>query len=147
MTTTPDTDGSGERRHIFDRDGDLTLEIGPHRAQYRVCSRALSRASPVFKAMLYGQFTEASAKQLDGLWSVVLPEDDPDTMRILLNITHGYFDEIPSPLAEEELLKATLLTHKYDMTGIFRPWALDWVNALIEDTPSDLDIRSHAHRV
>lgn len=52
----------------FDRDGDLRLEVGPDNIECVVCPRALSRASPVFKNMLYGGFKES--KPSKGEWVV-----------------------------------------------------------------------------
>lgn len=81
----------------FDRLGDLQLLIGadgPDQALFTVCSRALSRASPVFNTMLNGPWAE---KRPDiGNWVVKLPEDSPKAFRIVLNILHFRFRNVPN---------------------------------------------------
>ncbi|OIW30032.1 hypothetical protein CONLIGDRAFT_632143 [Coniochaeta ligniaria NRRL 30616] len=49
---------------IFEEDGDLRLEVGPERMPMIVCPKALARASPVFKRILFGGFAES--KPADG---------------------------------------------------------------------------------
>lgn len=49
---------------VLDPDGDLHLAVGTAKVnpvRFVVCSRALARASPVFKAMLFGGFSESSS--------------------------------------------------------------------------------------
>ncbi|OIW22542.1 hypothetical protein CONLIGDRAFT_675071 [Coniochaeta ligniaria NRRL 30616] len=112
----------------FDPYGDLRLEIGSDNAACIICSRALSRASPVFKKMLNGGFAESMPSH--GEWVVKLPEDDPEAMIFLLNVVHGQFDDIPETLPEEKLYRLTILTDKYDMTKSLRPWASYWLKRL-----------------
>ncbi|KAB5545489.1 hypothetical protein GE09DRAFT_1060951 [Coniochaeta sp. 2T2.1] len=103
-------EGTGKETVYFDRDGDLRLEVGPEEATYVVCSRTLSRASPVFKAMLYGSFAEAKPADPKKTWIVKLPEDDPPALATLLNIMYGAFGKVPNNPTELELYGITLLT-------------------------------------
>lgn len=108
----------------FDPDGDLQLHIGPEKSACVVCSRSLSRASPVFKRMLYGGFAES--KPAHGEWIVALPEDNQEAMFLLLNIVHGHSDAVPMRLPDEKLYHVTVLTDKYNMTKCLHPWAHSW---------------------
>ncbi|KAH8901911.1 hypothetical protein BR93DRAFT_869279, partial [Coniochaeta sp. PMI_546] len=114
----------------IDPDGDLRLEIGPNNVAFIVCSRALCRASPVFKMMLRGGFAES--KPTHGEWLVKLPEDHPGALFILFNIIHGNFDRIPQILVEEKLYYLTIMTDKYDMTKSLRPWAARWLERIAD---------------
>ena len=123
-------------RVVLDRDGDLTLAVGPDSCEFLVCSRALSRASPVFKAMLNGnhRWQESRPNVGSQLWVVSLPDDSPQSTKILLDIIHGRFAHIPREFAgleHEHLLHDVLLfADKYDMTKLLQPWAQGWVSAL-----------------
>lgn len=123
-----------ETEHM-DRDGDLTLEVPymdknkqPLRKKFVVCSKTLSRASPVFKEMLYGGFAESKQpKKGDQSWTVKLPDDDHDSLKILLDIMHANFDKIPSKLRSlDKLYRIAVLTDKYDTAHLLRPWIHQW---------------------
>lgn len=79
---------------IMDKEGDLFLIVGKELDQpkvFRVHSHSMSRASCVFKAMLYGPFVESKGRQGTEDWKVELPEDDPVAFEILLRIIHSKF--------------------------------------------------------
>ncbi|KAF4634445.1 hypothetical protein G7Y89_g3656 [Cudoniella acicularis] len=104
-----------ENRVIFDADGDLQLVVGnehdsAEQHEFIVCSRALSRATPVFKAMLYGPFKEAkSTTTPESEWVVELPEDKPVPLKTLLHIIHAQFE----------------------------PWAKNWFEAHVNSDEAD----------
>jgi hypothetical protein len=128
----------------FDRDGDLRLEVGPDNIECVVCPRALSRASPVFKNMLYGGFKES--KPSKGEWVVKLPEDDPQALFLVLHIVHGQYDKVPKTLPEQKLYAVTVLTDKYDLTSSLRPWATHWLEHL-KGTTRDTGLDTVAWRI
>lgn len=142
---------------IFDGDGDLQLEFGddasghkkgskkrardaeepqnPTPVQvYVVCSKTLSRASKPFKTMLYGPFAESKNQQKDpeSPWKVNLPDDDPKTFAVLMNIIHNKFTLVPKTMSRDELFKITVLTDKYAMTDVLHPWATSWITPLAD---------------
>lgn len=118
----------------IDRDGDLTLVVGPEHRKFLVCSRALSRASSVFKQMLYGnpQWRESRPKDPSELpWIVKLPEDNHDGTKTLLEIIHSRFSHVSNTCATvEELYEILVVADKYDMTKLLRPWVQGWVTSL-----------------
>jgi len=125
--------GEREKRPVqsktyFDRDGDLTLVVGPDGSECVVCPRALARGSPVFKSMLFGGFSES--KPSEGEWIVKLPEDDPEAFILLLHILHGQYHKVPGGLSEERLYEVTVLADKYDLTSSLRPWTKCWLDYL-----------------
>ncbi|KAI1757974.1 hypothetical protein F4782DRAFT_544365 [Xylaria castorea] len=143
-------------RKVIDPDGDLSLMVGETKCVYRsrsdvrndedpdhehelpviyvVCSRALSRASPVWKKLLYGGFAESkpSCALSAEDWVVELPDDDPKAVETILNIIHSRFDSLPRTTnltSLEDLYQLTVLTDKYDLTALLRPWATSWINS------------------
>jgi len=109
----------------IDADGDLILVVGPRSREFLVCSKALSRASRVFKCMLNGPFKEARPEA--GPWVVTLPEDNDAAAELMLYIIHSMFDHVPATLSVAELYDALVFADKYDMTGHFRPWMENWL--------------------
>lgn len=116
---------------IIDPRGDIRLRVGQDQdgqkqVTFLACSRALARASPVFDRMLYGSFLESKANSKaadrDGDWTVDLPEDKPQPMRILLHLAHARFHEIHDSLSIDEVYELTKLTHYYDATRLVVPW-------------------------
>jgi hypothetical protein len=134
-TVDSGTHESRQQTKYFDRDGDLHLEVGPREVTYVVCSRALSRASPVFKRMLSDDFAEA--KPAHGDWVVKLPEDDPAALELLLNAIHGCFDKVPEKLLVPTLYAVATLADKYLLTRILRPWAGTWLKHARKDLHDD----------
>ncbi|KAL8375828.1 hypothetical protein RB595_007107 [Gaeumannomyces hyphopodioides] len=115
----------------FDEEGDLNLLVGANGAQdqalYTVCSRTLSRTSSVFDALLRSSKTD---RQLDdGRWIVRLPYDDPQSIRIVLNIAHGRFRDVPKSMALKTLHQLCVCLDKYRIAECLGPWAKEWCQA------------------
>lgn len=120
---------------LFDPDGDLRLEVGAkinpeEQLECIVCSKTLSRATSVFKNMLYGPFRESRASSSAALstqnWVVELPEDNPQAMKILLGSMHSQYEHVPTALSLTELYQVLLVCDKYDTIRMIRPWAQLW---------------------
>ncbi|KAK1843020.1 nuclear pore protein-like protein [Colletotrichum chrysophilum] len=118
----------------FDPNGDLYLHVGAGVEEktktYFVCSKALARASTVFRKMLYGGFAESGHSDVDHGWTVDLPEDRQQPMEMMLNIVHGAFDKVPEKIELTELYTFLVVTEKYDATNITRPWAKGWMEGV-----------------
>lgn len=114
----------------FDDEGDLRLEVGEQKAwrSFIVCSRSLARVSRPFKAMLYGGFAESTSRKQDPNWTIELPEDNPQAFITILHIVHSQFGMIPENVTRDQVYQITILTDKYDMTEILRPWARNWLS-------------------
>ncbi|KAF7534128.1 hypothetical protein G7054_g6491 [Neopestalotiopsis clavispora] len=132
---------------VIDPDGDLRLRVGAtecigsedghgHRqTTVFVCeSKTLSRASPVWKAMLYGPWKESrNQNSSQGEWVVELPDDHPGAMTTILNIIHSHFEKVPpveGKHAVEVLYELCVLSDKYDLGKVLRPWAKTWLQPL-----------------
>ncbi|KAE9572328.1 hypothetical protein CGMCC3_g11745 [Colletotrichum fructicola] len=118
----------------FDPNGDLYLHVGAgvekKTKTYFVCSKALARASTVFRKMLYGGFAESGHSDADHGWTVDLPEDRQQPMEMMLNIVHGAFEKVPEKIELTELYTFLVVTEKYDATNITRPWAKGWMEGV-----------------
>lgn len=115
----------------FDEEGDLRLQVGEKKRVFVVCSRSLARASKPLRVMLYGGFAEAKHRKMDPNWTVELPEDDSEALIMVLHILHGHFTAIPDAVSRDELYQITILTDKYDMTEVLKPWAQKWVEPFL----------------
>ncbi|KAH0438215.1 nuclear pore protein-like protein [Colletotrichum camelliae] len=118
----------------FDSRGDLVLKVGEafHEGgqEFVVCSRTVARWSKVFNAMFFGGFAESMPSSRDGTWTVALPEDRIAPVFLILAIIHGPHQSIPTVLGRDELFDLLIVTEKYDMTHILRPWASKWLQNL-----------------
>ncbi|KAK3902861.1 hypothetical protein C8A05DRAFT_15134 [Staphylotrichum tortipilum] len=126
----------------LDPDGDLLLRVGtkllyPKPRVFKVCSAALRRASPVWKAMLFGPFTEA--KPAHGDWIVELPEDDPDTLMVLLGLLHGVFEVVPPTVSLTVLYGVLIVADKYAMVHLLRPVVNAWAGVVKIPTLPPID--------
>lgn len=64
---------------------------------------------------------------------VNLPEDDPDTLRIVPDIAHFQFHRIPNSLTYVQLLDLSILCDKYDMARLVLPWfQFHWKSSFLE---------------
>ena len=101
--------------------------------RFRVCSRAMRRASPVWKAMLFGPWLER--KPANGAeWVVALPDDQPMATAVLLAIAHGRIDLVPLWSGEhthhasfEAISSILSAADKYDLIPLFWPFVHDWL--------------------
>jgi hypothetical protein len=134
-------------RSIIDHVGDLTLIVGNTTCKegateptpdnkkpvsFVVSAKILCQASSVFKKVLFGGLAEMQTPSNSAEWIVRLPKDNPKAMSILLNIMHLHFEKV-FPIDEvtfEAVYNITVLTAKYDIDHLLRPWASLWMNAL-----------------
>ncbi|RYC58276.1 hypothetical protein CHU98_g7940 [Xylaria longipes] len=136
-------------RKVIDPDGDLSLKIPPSNAckdpdhehqlplTFVVCSRTLSRASHIWKALLHGRYAESkpSCASSASDWVVELPDVNPKALETILNIIHSRFESLPRTtdlVSLEDLYQLTLWTYEYDLTAILRPWASVWMKSARE---------------
>lgn len=103
--------------------------------RFRVCSRALARASQVWEAWMFGESSEMKPSV------VSLRDDDPFAMQLLLHISHGNLTPVydlaakeasnePTPAFVDQVYEIVSLAHKYRMTQHLRPWASVWTEPL-----------------
>lgn len=112
--------------HI-DREGNLQLIVGPDAVKMQVDANALRRASKFFSTMLFGPFRESQQTED---WTVELPEDDPEALRVIFNAAHGNFGRMPHHLTLSKFYNVTVMADKYAMLDLLQPWASAWISGL-----------------
>lgn len=135
----------GEKQHdtelvTVDPRGDLTLRLGCSEGicspkRFLVCSRTLSRVSPVLERMLYGSFAESNFTSSN--WTIDLPNVDVSAFALFAAISHGQLARIPKSLSIDGLFHLTTLTHYYDATAMLAPWAERWLASIREPSSDD----------
>lgn len=140
LSLSEDSDRSQDANNTFTIDprGDLTLNIGlsDSSKKFIVCSRTLSRISPVLERMLYGSFAE-SRSECATVWTIDLPDVNPLPFALLAYISHSEFGSISKTLNVDELFELIILTHYYDCTQILSPWAERWLSNIREPSSSN----------
>ena len=122
---TPPVEEVDESVVYLDPSGDLTVHVALDEQQktFIVSSKAMCLSSPVWRAMLdpRGHFKESSAGE------VCFPEDDSESLLLILRIVHFQFQRIPNSLTWNQLLGITELCDKYDIVTLVRPWLPNWL--------------------
>ncbi|KAI1486911.1 hypothetical protein F5X96DRAFT_652594 [Biscogniauxia mediterranea] len=149
------------KKVVLDPDGDLSFLVGHNQPEaswglmteepiiFVVCSRTVSRASPVWKTLVYGVFAESKRPNTSNSseWLIELPEDNPKAMSTILNIIHSRFENLPrisDSINVVDLYHLTVLTDKYDLTTVLRPWATSWMQSLHDSNDYGANPPSHA---
>ncbi|KAI0467162.1 hypothetical protein F4859DRAFT_278517 [Xylaria cf. heliscus] len=129
----------------LDAQGDMMLLVGkqkctdvachderqkrqPNAICFHVNSAVVAGASPAFGLALYSPSAEAT-KEEGVKWTVKLPDDDPEAMRIIIHILYGYYPITPPDERRsiDQLLNLTVLANKYDLVHLFPKWVTYWV--------------------
>jgi hypothetical protein len=127
----------------FDPVGDLIIQIPGTSDEaitysYVVSTSVLTLASPVFKALLNGNMSEAYALRDEGQSRIVLQDDDPKAMELLFKILH-HCARKEMNVTIRDLAAVAVLCDKYDCIGVASPWILTWSEG-IDDTGTALEI-------
>lgn len=104
---------------------------------FLVSAETLRLASPVWMKVLDpdSKFKALGTEDIEGVTLRILPtddEDDPDTLRLIFNILHYCFMEIPEHLQYDQLEHLAVLCDKWDCKHAVRPWVRKWIRELIE---------------
>jgi hypothetical protein len=103
--------------------GDSMSDI---RKKFLVSSAVLSVASDYFKALLRSDFKEGLETRRGDCPTILMGEDDPEAMEIILSLLHYQKFEVYDRLDPETLAAVALHSDKYDCTRALRPWTLQW---------------------
>ncbi|RGP77232.1 hypothetical protein FLONG3_4747 [Fusarium longipes] len=129
--------GSGETNKAR-RDSPMTLDhdqsyprVSLHdgtstQIEFRVSSRHLSLASPVFRAMLESKFKESHLNE-QGLYEVQASEWDAEALVILLDIIHGHHRDVPKRISVEILSHIAIIVDYYGCHEIMELVLTAWL--------------------
>lgn len=109
--------------------GDFALIVGQKR--FVVSSEILKTASDNFGILFDpSKFKERSGEENA---DIILREDNPEAMEIILSILHHRHQERYNQLSPEMLLKVAGLCAKYQCTEPMQPWAPRWMQNISEN--------------
>ncbi|KAL1386132.1 hypothetical protein HDK64DRAFT_254918 [Phyllosticta capitalensis] len=120
----------------FDPKGDVQLIVRECEANgifvtkaFLVSSKHMSTACGAWNAMFNGSFRESQPTPTSTTpREIPFPDDDATSLRILLDIAHLRFRQVPKSLEFRQLVNLTRLTDKYGATHLLQPWAQKWVS-------------------
>ncbi|KAF2671673.1 hypothetical protein BT63DRAFT_476549 [Microthyrium microscopicum] len=118
----------------------FTVTIGKKdegQIELMVSSEALALASPVWKAMVQGGYKEAVTGQ------VYFPEDDLDSMLLLLSISQLSLQNIPEAMDFDQLRRLAEVCYKYDCARVVIPWVRNWMKPFHIPKLHSLNARWH----
>ncbi|CAO2655386.1 Nn.00g104500.m01.CDS01 [Neocucurbitaria sp. VM-36] len=126
-----------------DPEGDVVLKCQDHDTgtmmSFRVSSKVLRLASPVFVRMFSSSFREGHELLQEECVVVELEDDDASLMNILLNVLHyqaGYEDHV---IDAEKLARLAIHCDKYDCTKALAPWVSIWFKDIKEPGQPPVD--------
>ncbi|CZR60551.1 uncharacterized protein PAC_10447 [Phialocephala subalpina] len=101
----------------------------PNEVRMLVSSKHLMLASPVFKAMFNPEhFREGKLLgNSDEVPEVEFPDDEPETLELLMNIIHGRARRVPSEISFGTFTNLTILVDKYQMVEPAIPYIHLWL--------------------
>ncbi|SPJ83767.1 uncharacterized protein FTOL_10283 [Fusarium torulosum] len=100
-----------------------------------VSGKHLELASPYFKKMFSGPYTEARADH-SGLRRVTATDWDPEAFNIVLTIMHGYHRDVPKSLGLETLAKLAMIVDYYECHETIELHAGIWLERLKSEVPT-----------
>lgn len=119
-----------------DRDGDVVLRYSKLEfdipISFRVSSKVLRLACPVFARMLSPSFKEGHELLQDDRAVIELEDDDPSLMELIMNILHYQADGAKHAVDAEKLARLAIHCDKHDRTEALSPWAATWFMKLEE---------------
>lgn len=121
----------------LDPNGDVLLIVNKitNRASksFLVSSKALSLASTVFSNMISSALQTEEQSRVGSLLSIILENDDPTAIELILRIVHFQSAKISCSLNPQTLAVLALHCNKYDCNRTMRPWIIHWCNH-VQDT-------------
>ncbi|QSZ33629.1 hypothetical protein DSL72_005197 [Monilinia vaccinii-corymbosi] len=104
-----------------------------------VSSKHMVLVSPVFKAMLqWSNFKEGYAMKSHGEVEIPLPDDDPDAMRILVDIVHCHHKDVPRKVKLGLLTHLAVLVDKYRLHEAVQIYSDMWISHAKKKFPSSM---------
>jgi hypothetical protein len=110
---------------------------------FRVSSKILQLASPVFIRMLSPPFKEGQELLQANCVRIHLEDDDARLMSLILDILHYKADREFHILDSEDLARLAIHCDKYDCTKALGPWISTWFDEVVETGQSVMDVGFH----
>jgi hypothetical protein len=125
-----------------DADGDVVLNVyGPDTTtSFRVSSKVLKLASPVFVRMLSPSFKEGQELLQADRVEIDLEDDDAPSMSLILDVLHYKADREFHILDAEALALLAIHCDKYDCARALGPWISTWFDKMVRSSQSGVDL-------
>lgn len=105
---------------------------------FRLSSRHLILASPVFRAELTGGWKEGIVSD-NGDRHLLLEGFDPKALEIVLDVIHGRYRRIPKTISLETLVGVATIAHYYGVHEPLQLLAPIWIDHLSEHLPQNME--------
>jgi hypothetical protein len=127
-----------------DPDGDVVLNCYGQNSDtttsFRVSSKVLKLASPVFVGMLSPSFKEGQELLQADRVEIDLEDDDTPSMSLILDVLHYKADREFHVLDAEALALLAIHCDKYDCARALGPWVSTWFEEMVESSQSGVDL-------
>ncbi|KAI9774991.1 MAG: hypothetical protein M1840_000207 [Geoglossum simile] len=136
----PSEDSVGSPPNSSLTDGGVSTDIpGQNReVRFRVSSRHMALASPVFRVMLQQGFGEATVLRSTGKVEVTLEEDCAAAFLILLDVIHGHTRRVPRKIDLDMLTQVAIIVDKYSCLEVVEVFSDMWFGELRNSLPGAL---------
>lgn len=84
-----------------------------------------------------GGFLEGRELAQNGIVDISLPDDDPDALKIILQIVHVRHRDVPQKIVMDLMLKVLILADKYQMVGCLAGYTKSWLQGIGIDPDED----------
>ncbi|KAL6897660.1 hypothetical protein GGI43DRAFT_409566 [Trichoderma evansii] len=104
---------------------------------FRLSSRHLCLASPIFNAMLCGSWKEsAGSVELQLSYDIAATEWNTEALLLLMNIIHGHHRKVPHSVDLDTLAQLSILVDYYECYEIIEFFAHLWIDKLSSKLPT-----------
>lgn len=127
-----------------DPNGDIVLKCsdseGNQIKSFRVSSKVLQLASPVFTALLSHRFREGQLLLHEESPEIPLEGDDAESLGLLLDVLHFQGYRQNHSMVPEKLASISVLVDKYDLGRAVYSWIPDWFTNVKTTSEANKDI-------
>jgi hypothetical protein len=141
----PDPDGDvvlvvsppkGPRAYNAEGNAALSNFTVPQTTRFRVSSRHLILASPYFQGRLGSQWPEGKELKSKGSVELEIPDTDPETLLILLNIIHARTTRVPLLVTVNQLTELAIMTDYFQCHDAVGVYSNMWKESLKTQIPT-----------
>ena len=129
--------------HLEEQDRDSVTEADEGQPRQKRLIRASTRhlilASAVFKRLFHVSFKEGCQLSSQGYTELLLPDDDPAALLVLLQLIHSHIRKVPRTVDLRTFTETAILVDKYELLETTELVADHWFQALANDIPSTLN--------
>jgi hypothetical protein len=106
------------------------MVAGLNPINFRVCAGSLAVASPTWRKAISQTRLRATAQQMRVCKILRLPDDNPDALRIILQVIHYKFDALPDTISCETLFYTVMLCQKHGIQRLLKPFWNKWMKGV-----------------